>query len=407
MPRVGQVEMRILHFVSYTEFGGIETYTRDLYAGLENANHQNIVMFTGHELPGLRAPGRLVMELPGLHTAGPSADRRSVEALSAALRAAPPDIALFHTRANAAILEHVQGRLPTAYFAHEYTTCCPAGTLYFRRRNRVCTVSEAPNWRCLLNAYVEGCNTRRPGGLMASFTSSRQLKGWATKADAVICPSQYVAERHRLAGYDPSRTHVLPIPAPLPQLPAIEADEPPSVLFSGRLVSTKGVQVLLQAMVRVRPDCVLNIVGDGPYRRQLELLVAELTLETRVRFLGSVPHEDCAELIGHASIVVVPSLLPEPFGMSGPEAQGCERAVVASRIGGIAEWLVEGETGLGFPAGDASALAECINRLIADRGLRRRLGMAGRALVERRFSLPGHIGALETILEQVRQHREP
>ena len=152
----------------------------------------------------------------------------------------------------------------------------------------------------------------------------------------------------------------------------------PRLLCVGRLIPVKGHLVLLRAVAQARrrvPGLSLDIAGHGPLEPALKEYVRELALGDVVRFLGFVSPVQTA--IDDAAVVVVPSL-GEGFGMVALEAMERGRAVVASDVGGLPEIVVDGETGLVVPAGDAEALAEAIVALAGDLGRARALGEAGR-----------------------------
>ena len=146
----------------------------------------------------------------------------------------------------------------------------------------------------------------------------------------------------------------------------------------GYMVRMKGHDVLLRALALLppTPSLVLLLAGDGPGRGRLEQLALELGVTERVRFLGQVMAT--APVYRAADILVHPSR-NEGFGLVLAEAGGFGLPVVASRVGGIPEVVVDGETGLLVPKEDPAALAAALGRLVADPGLRARLGQAARA----------------------------
>lgn len=137
------------------------------------------------------------------------------------------------------------------------------------------------------------------------------------------------------------------------------------LIFVGRLVSDKGVDLLLEALALlagrgVRPD--LTIVGEGPEAPALRAQTNDLGLSSQVQFLGLRRDEELAKIYCHHRIAVVPSRYNEPFGIVALEAIACGCAVVGSEGGGLAEAI--GRCGLTFPNGDVAALAERIERLL-------------------------------------------
>lgn len=152
----------------------------------------------------------------------------------------------------------------------------------------------------------------------------------------------------------------------------------PYLLGIGRHVPQKGFDVLLQAFAQAsQTSHDLLLAGDGPERPTLERLSADLGLGERVRFIGRADRPMAVSLFAGCSFFVLPSR-QEPQGIVNLEAMAAGKAILASRVGGVPEIVQDGKTGLLFPAGDADALAEAIERLTADAALRQRLGAAGR-----------------------------
>jgi glycosyltransferase involved in cell wall biosynthesis len=159
----------------------------------------------------------------------------------------------------------------------------------------------------------------------------------------------------------------------------------PRLLCIGRLIPIKGHLVLLRALAQARrrvPDIALDIAGRGPLEPALKSYVRELGLEDAVRFLGFVSPIEAA--VEEAAIVVVPSL-GEGFGMVALETMERARPVIASAVGGLPEIVVDGETGLVVPPGDADALAEAMAALAGDLARAAEMGKAGRERALREF----------------------
>ncbi|MFN2628974.1 MAG: glycosyltransferase, partial [Gaiellaceae bacterium] len=148
-----------------------------------------------------------------------------------------------------------------------------------------------------------------------------------------------------------------------------EPDEPPHVLYAGRLSREKGILDLLAAA----DGLPLVVVGDGPLRQYVP------------QALGVVPHGELLRLYGNASVVACPSHR-EGFGVVCAEAMAHGRPVVAGAVGGLLDLVLDGETGLLVEARDPTALRRALGRLLGDADLRRRLGDAGRERIRERFS---------------------
>jgi glycosyltransferase involved in cell wall biosynthesis len=179
--------------------------------------------------------------------------------------------------------------------------------------------------------------------------------------------------------------------------------ERPEVVIGAvaRLSKEKGLHYLVEAFAVVagrHPQARLVLAGQGPERHRLERLAARLGLGERVRFLGEVPHEQVPGVLQQLDIFAMPSTY-EGFGVAALEAEAMELPVVASRVHGIPDVVVDGETGLLVPPRDRQALAAALDRLASDGDLRRRLGQAGRAFVAEHYSWEENTAQMEALYE--------
>lgn len=161
---------------------------------------------------------------------------------------------------------------------------------------------------------------------------------------------------------------------------AVRADDRFKVLFVGRLVYYKGVDVLLRAIERVK-RCELVVVGRGEDSRRLQRLANELGVGDRVRFAGYVSEDRLGGLYRAADVFVLPSTTSaEAFGLSQIEAMAWGCPVVNTRLGtGVSDVSVDGRTGLSVEPGDVDSLAVALNRLGAESETRFLLGRAARS----------------------------
>jgi glycosyltransferase involved in cell wall biosynthesis len=182
------------------------------------------------------------------------------------------------------------------------------------------------------------------------------------RARVVIAVSEPLADAARRCGAHDVR--VIPSGVDLPAEIGEEV-EPPEILFVGRLSPEKGIHELVQATRGMN----LVVAGDGPLRDVVPTLH------------GFLPHDELQKLYARAALVVLPSFR-EGLPLSILEAMAHARPVVATPVGGVGALVEDGRTGLLVPPGDPLALRKAIERLLGDRGLRRKLGQAGRQKVE-------------------------
>ncbi len=156
----------------------------------------------------------------------------------------------------------------------------------------------------------------------------------------------------------------------------------PVVLTVARLDEQKGHEVLIEAAARL-PEACFVLAGEGPRRPQLEKQTNELGLGDRVVFLGW--RSDVPQLLAACDAFVLPSLY-EGTSLALLEAMAAGKAIVGSAVGGTDEVVVDGESGLLVPPGDAAALAAALQQVLAEAQLRERLGDAARSRAESHFS---------------------
>jgi len=153
-----------------------------------------------------------------------------------------------------------------------------------------------------------------------------------------------------------------------------------------RLVPRKGVCLLLEALVSLdRDDIELVVAGTGPSHAELEAFSATHDIADRVKFAGYCRPDQLRDINVSSDIFVLPTL-SDAFPNVVLEAMGAALPVIASRVGGIPEAVVDGETGILVKAGDRAQLANAISVLVDDRALREAYGLAGQQRAREMFT---------------------
>lgn len=171
----------------------------------------------------------------------------------------------------------------------------------------------------------------------------------------------------------------------------------------GSLYPVKGHTYLIDAAVPVVsrfPGAVFLVVGRGGLRDELEAQAQRLGVARYFRFLGH--RDDVSDLLGVCNVFALPSL-SEGMPLALLEAMAAGVPPVATRVGGIAEVIEHGSTGLLVPAADSHAMAENIITLLEDRDLARDIGESARKVVARRFSLTGMVQTYQEIYADLLQ----
>jgi glycosyltransferase involved in cell wall biosynthesis len=192
----------------------------------------------------------------------------------------------------------------------------------------------------------------------------------------------------------PSRTGIAPYPV--------------RIISIGRLVAFKGFEYLIDAcadLARRGLEFTCEIIGDGPLRGDLEARIRKLNLSDQVHLLGSLSQEAVLQKLRAADIFALASVTDtqgasDVFPTVIIEAMAAARPVVSTRLAGIPESVVDGETGLLVSPEDTMALAEALGRLIQDAKLRLHYGRAGRARIEQHFRIEHTVGPLIELLQK-------
>jgi glycosyltransferase involved in cell wall biosynthesis len=245
---------------------------------------------------------------------------------------------------------------------HGFQTVCPNGQLFYEPDRSPCPghFMAARHVECLR------CNVKL--GWVAT------LKLWiltfprrrlCEMISANVTPTAWLSNVLQLP-----RTTRIPHGLPFAAMsqPLEEITNPPTFVFLGRLVATKGADILISAAHKLKErGCTfrVKIIGDGPDREILERVVAVEGLSGCIEFLGYLSDRRVEEALAGTVALVMPSLAGEVFGLVAAQNMLRGRLVIASNIGALRE--VVGEAGLLFPPGDEIALVHCMQQALEDR----------------------------------------
>lgn len=368
--------MRVLIYAHFfaPSVGGVETYARLLADGLtkrsspDGTNKMEITVVThtpaqmnyDAEFPfrAVRQPGwfdllKLIRDADVVQLAGPSL--------------LPMFLAL------------VLGK-PIVIEQHGYQAACPNGLLLYEPTKEVCPGHfMARSYSKCLACNQKSLGWRKSLGVLLLTFPRRWL---CRHVGTNIAITSHVARR-----LDLPKTRVVyyGIPDLLPadsvhRTKAIPGTpEPIYFAYVGRLVSEKGLPLLLQATRRLLDqgyDFRVILVGDGPERENLEAEAISLRLQKQLIFTGFLSGESLEDTLRNVAAVVMPSIWEETAGLAAIEQMFRGRPVIVSDIGGLGE--VVGSTGLKFPIGDVEALANCMRQVLNKPSIVSQLGQKAR-----------------------------
>ncbi len=324
-----------------------------------------------------------------------------------ALKAFQPDAVYIHKMSDRKVLEALaQSEVPIVRMVHDHDLYCMRSYKYFPLTRTICT--RAAGWGCIFPCGAVLARNRE-GGFPVKWVSYLERKreiALNRRFERIIVATDYMRQELLRNGFDGRR---IEIHAPVPR-----ADEDAEVasfsgrnliIYSGQIIRGKGVDVLLESLARVHASFECLIFGEGNHRGYCEQLARNLGLASRVHFKGYVPPVELENYYADASLAVVSSVWPEPFGAVGLEAMRHGLPVIAFDAGGIDEWLLHDENGFLVPWMDRVEFAARIDQLLSDKPLARQLGARGKQLVSEKFGFDEYISGLEDVFSRVT--REP
>lgn len=280
------------------------------------------------------------------------------------------------------ILLGLLDRKPVVVEHHGFQTICPTGQLFQEPENLSCP------GHFMAKRYIHclACSTTPTRLASSRLWLLTFIRRFLCQHVAVnITPTNWLASMLQL-----SRTETVPhgiaLSPPLVRLAAIRPV--PVLVFLGRIVTTKGLLLLLEAARLLRQQnrpFELEIIGDGPERESIQKLAHEWKLATQVRFRGRLPDSQIADLLTQADLLVVPSVGGEVFGMVIVENMLRGIPVLASDLGAFVEVL--GDACRTFRTGDSSDLANQIVQLLDDPSTLQHLSVTANQRVRDFFAL--------------------
>lgn len=246
--------------------------------------------------------------------------------------------------------------------------------------------------------YLTDHNSRIPNETVSGSSAKRRLKRFFLKRySRVLCISDFVQEQLDVQQVWPALSRCVYFvntarfrpdpPLRLRWRTQLGFADPGKfvILFVGKLIKWKGVDVAIRAMLQLPKSAVLLVVGDGPVELQLRELTTSLKLQDRVQFLGN--RRNVEPFMQAADCFICPSLWGEAVGLVNIEALASGLPVVASRVGGIPEFIDDRITGLLFKPGDDAGMADRLNFLIENPRILKSMSKKARTFAVEKYSI--------------------
>lgn len=390
--------------------GGAEVHQRDLIPGLRERGHK--VAFLHTAVPDPSRARIAPADIPQWHFDG--SGPRALESAAAW----SPDLLYVHRITAVEAAPTLLQLAPSALFLHGYFGVCISGSRCMKAPTPT-PCSREFSWKCLGFYYPRRCGGLNPATLWREFRLQRASREFLHRFDLRLTHSEHVRDEYIRHGCDPKWTRCIPFFVTQGEAmsePRFEPRSRPSpdgtmrLLFMGRFDVLKGGQVLLRALPEIqrRLSCRVELImaGDGPTRSDWETLARQVTQGRdawlAVTFPGWLTGEARRSVLSKADLLVVPSLWPEPFGMSGLEAGAMGVPAVAFDVGGVRAWLRPGVNGClagGAPPTPGN-LADAVAVALSNPEKYQALS-AGAREVFTEFSIDRHLNALEREFEEL------
>jgi glycosyltransferase involved in cell wall biosynthesis len=379
---------------TYQQAGGEDVVFEQERQLLERNGHQVLTYVrSNHELDAQSAAKRVAL-VKNIVSADDSA--REIRTI---LRTERPEIVHVHNTflmiSPSIFAVCREERVPVLQTLHNYRLSCPAASFY--RDGSVC---EECSQHSLFRSIQHGCyrDSRLSTAAVALMLQVHRVKRtWQNSVSGYLALTEFARDKFVENGIPPEKIHVKPnfvYPDPGEKLaPGNFA------LFAGRLTEEKGLATLLAAWSQLASPIPLEIVGDGPLRRQLEAQSEKMDLH-RVTFRGRLSSAETRTLMRQAALLIVPSVWFETFSLNIAEAFACGTPVLCSRLGAMRENVSDQRTGLHFTTGDAVDLAEKVEWAWGHSGEMAAMGKEARREYELRYTPERNYSLLMKIYRQ-------
>jgi glycosyltransferase involved in cell wall biosynthesis len=371
--------------------GGVESYLAAIIPALRKRGHSIALLFVR-----CRSGTPLVSDLDGPIV---GVDSEQLDGAFHQLRAWGPDVCFSNNMAPLNVETRALAEWPVVKFMHGYFGTCvsalkthefPAGVACHRTLGPACLALYGPRH----------CGVLTPGALVSGYRWARAQQRLLPRYASIVIASDHMAEEYARHGAPRERLAMLPLFPSLPIAPGTDTAPSDSILFLGRMTSLKGGDVLIRAVSRVSIDLRrpirLVMAGDGPQRAPWQRLAVQERVDAN--FPGWLDESQRISALSSATVLAVPSIWPEPFGLVGLEAASRGVPAVAFDTGGIRQWLRHQVSGLLVPpAAGYSGMAAALATVLNHPALRRRLS-DGALDAAREMSIDVHADALERVL---------
>lgn len=382
--------MRIVKIVEVLGVGGLPNYVLSVARALQGRGHEVIVAHGNRDVPD------------HLETAGLTLAHLSDWRSAAELR---PDLAHVHLLSELEGIESLFAlNVPLVRMFHDYTSTCLRrgkrrwpGDRCHRPLDYKCA-----GFGCVIGRPAPGSKIPRLMNLPAKIAERDAYR----RFDAAVVGSNHMVGMLRTNGFAEGKIHMIPYFSKFadratenfersPGVPG--RDRPFELLFTGQAVTGKGLEVLIEALAGLPHDWRLTVCSDGPRLAPARARAGALNIAERITFHTWMPQSALAGLYAKADLFVLPSIWDDPGPLVGIEALSFGAPLAGFAVGGIPDYLIDGQTGILVKDVNSRGLHEGLRRALSDPEALSRMGREGQKRIAQRHTETAHIDALEKL----------
>jgi len=304
------------------------------------------------------------------------------------------DAVFIHKIESPALLRSLQSSFKTVFFVHDHDYYCFRRHKYFPLTRNNCSL---PN-NFIYCSVCSGMINKVFGKISpVNVLKKQKMFNLVKNSNHFIVLSGFMKknlEKNGVSGEKISK--IYPVKEAVSEK---NTKERGNILFAGQMVRGKGFDLLLEALSKVKKDFHLDVIGKGDDEERISGVVDKYGLKNKITFNGWINNP--SDFFQKCSFVVFPSKWQEPFGLVGIEAFSYSKPVIAFNVGGVSEWLVDGENGFIIEPFDTVKMAGKIEMLIDDNNLAEKMGKNGLELIKEKYLPQKFIVEFEKMMEKL------
>jgi glycosyltransferase involved in cell wall biosynthesis/MoaA/NifB/PqqE/SkfB family radical SAM enzyme len=394
--------MRILLQNQYDNYlGGVETYFQLLVDALIEKGHEVITLYTKSGIkPSDTKKGYKAFYLPNLDLpehdyfskSKHAALKKDILYLNSIVVKEKPHVIHLNNTHYPRHYNFLAGRVPIVHTVHDFFHCCPA--LLKMLSESICQKPFGA-W-CFKNRCISWKSVNDLQKFKITCLNRNAMRNFKK----LLVTTEFMRDTLINDGFDGDNVQELPLFIRDWEYNSDYTNDN-IIVYAGRLAEEKGVSHFIHMLKALKVNYKAFIIGDGPQKEECINLVNIMGLDNIVQFTGFLSRNSIREYFEKSSVIVIPSVWPEPFCLVGIEAMACSRPVVAYGTGGISSWLSDNYNGFIAPRGDIRGLAHRVETLLKNKRLAEDMGRNGHKQFCKRFTKDKHISALLSVYESV------